>query len=121
MIEATNSPDGFAHAVRAAAIGGRIVLIGIPDGDVYSSIAASEARRRGLDIRFSRRMGDVYPRSIELIREQKVDMDSVISHHLTLDTTGDAFEWQASEADGLIKSMIYPGKIPSGVTLKINE
>ena len=121
VIEATNSPDGFAHAVRAAAIGGRIVLIGIPDGDVYSSIAASEARRRGLDIRFSRRMGDVYPRSIELIREQKVDMDSVISHHLTLDTTGDAFEWQASEADGLIKSMIYPGKIPSGVTLKINE
>jgi len=117
VIEATNSPDGFAHAVRAAAIGGRIILVGIPDGDIYSSIAASEARRRGLDIRFSRRMGDVYPRAIELVVEQQVDVDAIVSHHLPLDATRNAFEWQANETDGLIKSMIYPGQVPSGVTL----
>ena len=117
VIEATNSPDGFAHAVRAAAIGGRIILIGIPDGDIYSSIAASEARRRGLDIRFSRRMGNVYPRAIQLVQEQRVDMDAIISHHLPLNATDKAFEWQANEADGLIKSMIYPGQVPSGVAL----
>jgi len=117
VIEATNSPDGFAHAVRAAAIGGRIILIGIPDGDIYSSIAASEARRRGLDIRFSRRMGNVYPRAIQLVQEQRVDMDAIISHHLPLDATDKAFEWQANEAEGLIKSMIYPGEVPSGVAL----
>ena len=117
VIEATNSPDGFAHAVRAAAIGGRVILVGIPDGDIYSSIAASEARRRGLDIRFSRRMGDVYTRATELVVEQLVDVDTLVSHHLPLNATGNAFAWQANEEEGLIKSMIYPGQIPSGVAL----
>lgn len=117
VIEATNSPDGFAHAVKAAAIGGRIILVGIPDGDVYSDIAASEARRRGLDIRFSRRMGNVYPRAIELVKQQHVDVDAIVSHHLPLETTDKAYEWQANNAGGLIKSMIYPGKVPVGVKL----
>ena len=114
VIEATNSPDGFAHAVRAAAIGGRVILVGIPDGDVYSDIAASEARRRGLDIRFSRRMGDVYPRAIELVKQQRVDVDSIVSHHLPLKDTAQAFEWQADNKVGLIKSMVYPGEISAG-------
>lgn len=117
VIEATNSPDGFAHAVRAAAIGGRLILVGIPDGDTYSAIAASEARRRGLDIRFSRRMGDVYPRAIQLVSEQRADVDAIVSHHLPLEKADKAFEHQANNADGLIKSMIYPGKTPTGVTL----
>ncbi len=117
VIEATNSPDGFAHAVRAAAIGGRIILVGIPDGDIYSDIAASEARRRGLDIRFSRRMGDVYPRAIELVKTQQVDVDAIVSHHLPLDGTGHAFEWQANNKSGLIKSMVYPGTVPAAVQL----
>lgn len=117
VIEATNSPDGFAHAISAAAIGGRVILVGIPDGDTYSAIAASEARRRGLDIRFSRRMGDVYPRAIQLVAEQRADVDSIVSHHLSLENTGSAFECQANNTNGLIKSMIYPGSTPSDVTL----
>ena len=50
-------------AVSAARIGGRMVLVGIPDGDRYV-LPAAEARRRGLSIKFSRRMGVVYPRAI---------------------------------------------------------
>ena len=117
VIEATNSPDGFAHAVQATAIGGRIILVGIPDGDTYSAITASDARRRGVDIRFSRRMGDVYPRAIQLVVEQRADVDSIVSHHLTLEQTKAAFESQANNVDDLIKSMIYPGETPAGVTL----
>jgi L-iditol 2-dehydrogenase len=37
VIEATNSPDGLSHAAGCAAIGGRVVVIGIPDGTGYSS------------------------------------------------------------------------------------
>jgi L-iditol 2-dehydrogenase len=66
VIEATNSPFGFRDAVRAARIGGRVVLAGIPDGDAYT-LSASEARRRGLKIKCVRRMGDDYPRAIELV------------------------------------------------------
>lgn len=108
VIEATNSPDGFPHAVRAAAIGGRAILVGIPDGDVYSPIAAAEARRRGLDIRFSRRMGNVYPRAIELVNSGAIDVDTLITHRFNMQNAANAMHLQADEAPDLIKSMILP-------------
>ena len=66
VIEATNSPHGMVHAVECARIGGRVVLVGIPDGNVYAPLDASLVRRKGLKIKTSRRMGDVYDRAIEL-------------------------------------------------------
>ncbi len=108
VIEATNSPDGFLHAIQASAIGGRIVLVGIPDGDTYTPIEAAEARRRGVDIRFSRRMGDVYPRAIELVSTGAIDVDTLITHRFNLADSPNAFQLQADEAPGLIKSMILP-------------
>ncbi len=108
VIEATNSPDGFLHAIQAAAIGGRIILIGIPDGDIYTPIEAAEARRRGLDIRFSRRMGNVYPRAIQLVSSGAIDVDALITHRFNLADSPKAMQMQADEAPGLIKSMILP-------------
>ena len=108
VIEATNSPDGFQHAVASTQIGGRVILVGIPDGNVYSSISAADARRRGLKLKFSRRMGNVYPRAIDLVQNQKVDVDIMISHHFSLEDTAQAFTIQADEVDGFIKSIVYP-------------
>lgn len=108
VIEATNSPDGLAHAIKATAIGGRMVLVGIPDGDLYSPVSAAEARRRGLSIWFSRRMGNVYKRAIDLVSSQEVDVDCMVSHRFALGDTPQAFAMQAQEADGLIKSLVYP-------------
>ncbi|MFT4725801.1 MAG: L-iditol 2-dehydrogenase [Granulosicoccus sp.] len=109
VIEATNSPDGMLHSIQSAAIGGRVILVGIPDGDAYSTVSAAEARRRGLDLRFSRRMGDVYQRAITLVHEQRVDVDTLITHRFSLNDSPEAFRLQCEEAEDLIKSMIYPG------------
>lgn len=108
VIEATNSPDGFADAISVARIGGRMVLAGIPDGDLYSQISAAEARRRGLTIKFSRRMGNVYQRAIELVATGRVDVDALVTHHFGLQDTPQAYEMQADEAAGLIKSIVRP-------------
>ena len=108
VIEATNSPDGMLHSIQSAAIGGRVILVGIPDGDAYSTVSAADARRRGLDLRFSRRMGDVYQRAITLVHEQRVDVDTLITHRFSLNDAPEAFRLQSEEADDLIKSMIYP-------------
>jgi len=112
VIEATNSPAGFADAISCCKIGGRIVLVGIPDGDEYSPITSSVARRKGITIKFSRRMGDVYPRAIELVKNSLVDVDSLISHRFSLEQTADAFAMQASqqanEQGRHIKSLVYP-------------
>jgi L-iditol 2-dehydrogenase len=107
VLEATNAPEGFRDAVRASRIGGRIVLVGIPDGDTYT-LPAAEARRRGLKIKFARRMGEVYPRAIQLVAAGKVDVESVISHRFSLDETPEAFRLHAEDAPGMIKSLILP-------------
>ncbi len=110
VIEATNSPAGFRDAVNAARIGGRVLLVGIPDGNLYDAVSAADARRRGLTIKFSRRMGNVYPRAIDLVAAGKVDVDCLVSHRFPLQGTAEAFAMQADEADGLIKSIVYPGQ-----------
>jgi L-iditol 2-dehydrogenase len=110
VIEATNSPLGFRDAVAAARIGGRIVLVGIPDGDVYQ-LSAADARRRGLKIKFARRMGEVYPRAIELVKSGKVDVASMVSHRIGLDETPAAFQALAEETPGYIKVLIYPNGV----------
>jgi L-iditol 2-dehydrogenase len=61
--------------VRASRIGGRVLLAGIPDGDAYT-LSASEARRRGLKIKFVRRMGDDYPRAIDLVSSGSVNVQA---------------------------------------------
>lgn len=108
VMEATNSPNGFRDAVAATRIGGRVVLVGIPDGDEYYAISAAEARRRGLSLKFSRRMGNVYSRAIDLVHHKKVDVDVMVSHHFVLEDTPRAFAMQADESAGLIKSIVYP-------------
>ena len=109
VVEATNSPDGFGDAIAAARIGGRIVLVGIPDGDRYAPLPAAEARRRGLTIRFSRRMGEVYPRAVRLVADGRVDVMRLVTHRFALEEAPDAFAMHANAAPGLVKSLVLPG------------
>ncbi len=111
VIEATNSPNGFSDAVVASKIGGRIVLAGIPDGNHYAPLSAADARRRGLTVKFSRRMGNVYPRAIELVASDRINVDALISHRFSLEDTAVAYSMQADEAAGLIKSIVYPSGV----------
>lgn len=109
VVEATNAPDGFRDAVLSAKIGGRVVLVGIPDGDLYT-LPAAEARRRALKIKFARRMGEVYPRAITLVAAGKVDVASMVTHEVGLEEGPEAFRRHASNAPGVIKTLIHPGR-----------
>jgi L-iditol 2-dehydrogenase len=90
VIEATNSPLGFRDAVRTSRIGGRVVLAGIPDGDAYT-LSASEAHRRGLNIKFVRRMGDDYSRAIDLVSSGRVNVSALVTHRESLNAAPSYF------------------------------
>lgn len=107
VLEATDSAQGFDHAVRASRIGGRLVLVGIPEGNEYV-LNAAEARRRGLSIKFSRRMPEVYPRAIALAASGRVKLRPLATHHFALEDAKAAFEAQAARREGIIKAIIYP-------------
>ena len=86
-------------------------LVGIPDGDIYI-LPAAEARRRGLKIKFARRMGEVYPRAIELVAGGKVDVTSLVTAiDVGLDEAPGIFRNHADNAPGYIKSLIYPNGV----------
>jgi L-iditol 2-dehydrogenase len=110
VVEATNSPSGFRDAVAAARIGGRVVLVGIPDGDTYT-LPASDARRRGLKIKFARRMGEVYPRAIALVASGKVDVTTMVTHRVGLEETPNVFKALANNEPGYVKALIYPNEL----------
>ncbi|MFL5649867.1 MAG: zinc-binding dehydrogenase, partial [Chloroflexota bacterium] len=77
------------HLVRP---GGRIVLVGIPDGD-RTTFTASHARRKGLTFVMCRRMrvGDL-DRAIASVAGGKIDLAPLITHRYPLDEVDEAFE-----------------------------
>jgi L-iditol 2-dehydrogenase len=105
VIEATDSPEGFQHAAETVRIGGRLVLVGIPDGDGYR-LEAGLARRKGLTVRWSRRMGETYPRAVRLAAEGRVDLRSMITHRVDLAGVPDAYAMLAAGSDEAVKVMV---------------
>lgn len=113
VIEATNSPHGFRDAVLASRIGGRVILAGIPDGDSYV-LPAAEARRRGLKLKFVRRMGEDYPRAIRLVSSGRVDVKTVVTHREALKKAPELFEALAAGRAGYLKVLLYPNGAGGG-------
>ena len=74
--ETAGEDDALADAIAAVRPGGRVVLVGIPDGD-RTSFVASAARRKGLTLLLSRRMKPRdLPRAIRLADSGDVDLAS---------------------------------------------
>ena len=85
----------------------RIVLAGIPDGGAYS-LLASEARRRGLKIKFVRRMGGDYPRAIDLVSSGRVNISALVTHREHPRVAPELFEALAQGRPRYVKALLYP-------------
>ena len=107
VFEATNSPHGLNLSIQASNIGGNIIVVGIPDGDGYQ-FKASEARRRGISIKFSRRMGEVYERTISMVEKGLVSLDDLATHTYSLNDGEQAFLNNLDYKDNVLKSIIFP-------------
>ena len=105
VLEATTSPLGPAHAMEAAGIGSKVVLVGIPDGDEFT-LRASTVRRKGLTIKLSRRMGHVYPRVIAYVASGRIDVNAVVTHVMPLEQVAEAFEMLSGYKDNVIKVVL---------------
>jgi L-iditol 2-dehydrogenase len=111
-IEIAGEDDAIETAIILARPAGTVIVAGIPAGD-HSTIAASVARRKGLDIRFSRRMNRTYPRAIALVETGEVDVSSVVTHRFGLADFEAGFR-TAVQRDGL-KVIICPAAtVPAG-------
>jgi L-iditol 2-dehydrogenase len=90
-IEIAGDDDAIATAITLTRPAGTVVIAGIGTG-ATSAIPAAIARRKGLDLRLSRRMNRVYPQAIALVAGGRIDPTAVVSHRFALDDTAAAFE-----------------------------
>jgi L-iditol 2-dehydrogenase len=103
--ESAGNDAAVALAVAAARPGGRVVLAGIPGQDT-TTFPASVARRKGLTLKLSRRMRQMYPRTMRLVSDGLVDVSSIVSHTFPLARADEAFR-AASNRVGL-KIIVSP-------------
>ena len=104
-IEAAWAGDAVQQAMEMTRPGGRLVLVGIPGEDTLV-IKHSTARRKGLTIRFSRRMKHTYPRTIPLVACGSADLTGIVSHHFPLSQTPEAYAMNAAYRDNVVKVII---------------
>jgi L-iditol 2-dehydrogenase len=89
--EAAGTDDAVADAIASVRPGGRVVLVGIPDGD-RTSFEASVARRKGLTLLLCRRMKpDSLTRAIELAEDGRVDLSLLVGERYPLPAWEQAF------------------------------
>ena len=88
--EAAGEQDAVDDAFAAVRPGGKVILAGIPDDD-RTFFSASVARRKGLTIKLVRRMKHTYPRAIELVSKELVDVRSIVTHRFSLEECEEAF------------------------------
>jgi len=100
VFEVSGADDGLARAGALVRPGGRIVLVGIPDGD-RTSFQASQLRRKGVTLACVRRMtASAYARGIRLAGSGVVDLSWLTTHRFGLDRAAQAFE-VATSREGL--------------------
>jgi L-iditol 2-dehydrogenase len=106
VVEAAGDQDAVADAIAVAGPGAAVVVAGIAPTD-HLLVDTSTARRKGLDLRFARRMIRTYPRAIELSRTGRVDLGAMVTDRFVLSEAARAFE-AAAHRSGL-KVMVEPG------------
>jgi L-iditol 2-dehydrogenase len=104
-VEIAGDDDAIATAIALARPAATVVVAGISAGTT-STIPSSIGRRKGLDLRFSRRMIRTYPRAIELVASGRIDLGAVVSHRFDLSDFDRAFR-TAVRRDGR-KVMLDP-------------
>lgn len=104
-IEAAGAPEAVEQAMEVARPGGTVILVGIPADDRIS-FKASTVRRKGLTIKYDRRMKHAYPRCIALAQAGLVDLKALATHHFPLERLADAFELVSKRKDGVLKAII---------------
>ena len=105
--EVAGADGALASAIESVRPGGRVVVVGIPDGD-RTSFTASTARRKGLTIALCRRMtvSDL-PRAIQLAASGHVELESLVTGRYSLSDWAEAFDHLVARR--ALKAVVHPG------------
>ncbi|MBD3316799.1 MAG: alcohol dehydrogenase catalytic domain-containing protein, partial [Chitinivibrionales bacterium] len=107
--EAAGEQESFNNAAASARIGGRVLIIGIPEVDMLS-IDPHGMRKRELLVQNVRRSNHALAPCIDLVGRGTVDISGLATHHFNLNQIDQAFSTVESYGDGVLRAMIVNGE-----------
>lgn len=105
-IEAAGEAAAVRDAVQAVRPAGRVVVVGIPEGETFD-FPVHHARRMEAEVVFARRSNHDLAAALRLYRSGKVPfLDRLATHEFPLERIGEAFETVDRRADGVIRAIV---------------
>ena len=98
-------PSATAQAVQAVRPGGTLVLVGYWEADAVT-LPGITAMRKGLTVRFVRRMKHTFPRAIDLVRRGQVNLSALVSHEFPLAQVAEAFARAERRSPDIVKAVV---------------
>ena len=105
VFEASGEQEAVDNALKVLKPGGKLVLVGIPPSAQYT-FDMDLMRRKELTIINVRRQNHSVEEAIDLVVSGKIDVEKMVTHHFTLEETGEAFDMVEGYKNGAIKAMI---------------
>ncbi len=105
VFEAAGSEEATAHAVEVARPGATLVFLGYWKADRIR-FPGIQAMRKGLTLRFVRRMKRTFPRALDLVERGQVDLPGLISHQIPFAEVADAFRRAERRGPDLLKTVL---------------
>ena len=103
--EVAGSAHATAQAVQVVRPGGTLVLVGYWEADSVA-LPGITAMRKGLTIRFVRRMKHTFPRAIDLVRRDQVSLSALITHEFPLADVAEAFARADRRSPDIVKAVV---------------
>jgi L-iditol 2-dehydrogenase len=105
VFECCGQQEAFDQAVEVLKPGGRLVVVGIPEFDLWSMDVES-TRRKEISVQFIRRQVNCVEPALEMMKSGKINITNMVTHRFPFGKAADAFDLVAGYGDGVMKAMI---------------
>jgi len=108
VFECAGQQETVDHGLSLLRPGGTLVLVGIHRQDPIA-FSMEKMRRKELTVINIRRQNNCDQEAVDLVAEERVGVDYMVTHKFSMEQAQEAFELVAGYRDGVIKALIRMG------------
>jgi L-iditol 2-dehydrogenase len=105
VFECCGKQEALDQAVELLKPGGKLIVVGIPEFDLWS-LSVEKTRRKEISIQFIRRQVDCVEQTLDLMKNGRIIIENMVTHRFPFERTKEAFDLVADYRDGVMKAMI---------------
>ena len=105
VFECCGKQEALDQAVEMLKPGGKLIVVGIPEFDLWS-LSVEKTRRKEISIQFIRRQVDCVEQTLDLMKNGRIKIENMITHRFPFERTKEGFDLVADYSDSVMKAMI---------------